>query len=61
MTFVTKKGHFNAHKIAPRLVTWARFLSRMITPSQGRGPLTVHLIYYVVQFAHGFAGGSARL
>lgn len=42
MTFVTKKGHFNAHKIAPRLVTWARFLSRMITPSQGRGPLTVH-------------------
>jgi len=42
MTFVTKKGHFNAHKIAPRLVTWARFLSRMITPPQGGGPLTVH-------------------
>lgn len=46
MTSGTKKGHFNAHKIAPRLVTWARFLSRMITPSQGTEPLTEHWIYW---------------
>lgn len=39
-----KKGHFNAQRLL-QLVTWARFLSRMITPSQGTGPLTVQGIY----------------
>lgn len=45
MTFGTKKGHFNAHEIAPVSNSDLFFFpplpaSRMITPSQGAGPLT---------------------
>lgn len=64
MTFLTKKGHFNVHKTAPSLVTLARFLSRMITLSQGTGAINTALNMtrlVVIQFVQGVREGRGGL
>lgn len=60
MTFGTKKGHFNAHKIAPVSNLVPFFIAHDYTSTRQRAINSALNIPWiaVTQFAHGFAGGE---
>lgn len=60
MTFGTKKGHFNAHKIAPVSNLGPVFITHDYTFTRHRAINSALNILgtVVTQFAHGFVGGE---
>lgn len=59
MTFGTKNGHFNAHKIAPVSNLGSVFITHDYTFTRHRAiNSALNILRTVTQFAHGFVGGE---